>query len=245
MPRVLGEPMSKFLLLHGAASTGWLWHRVAAELHDAGYESVSPDLPSADPAADLHTYLDVAHSAADQFGSAPITVVAQSMAGLMAPVLATQRPVERIVLVTAMIPRPGETGMEWWEATGQPEAQRAYLEALGFSADDAQNPEIVFVHDFDDELKAESFNHVTDQQAGPMQTPSPFDTWPQVPTHVIAAESDRFFPLEFMRQQSLERLGMVPDVIPGGHFAMLTQASALVRLLVQYQSGEKISAMAH
>ncbi|GAA4473426.1 alpha/beta fold hydrolase [Enteractinococcus fodinae] len=228
--------MANFLLLHGAASTGWLWHRVTPELHQAGHATVAPNLPCADATADLHTYLDVACTAAATFGDASLTVVAQSLAGLMVPALVARLPVDRIVLVAAMIPRPDETGMQWWQATGQQQAQRAYLESLGFSADDAQDPEVVFIHDFDEDLKAESIHHVPEQHPGPLQTPVEFESWPQVPTHVIAAEADRLFPLDFMRQQAMDRLGIEPDVIPGGHLAPLTQPTALGRLLLQYQS---------
>ena len=228
--------MANFLLLPGAASTGWLWHRVAAELHQAGHATVTPDLPCADATADLQTYRDVACSAAERFGQAPLTVVAQSLFGLMTPALAIRLSVARIVLVAAMIPRPNETGMHWWMATGQEQAQRAYLESLIFSAGDAQNPAIVFIYDFDDQLKAKSIHHVPEQHPGPLKTPVVFESWPNVPTHVIAAEADRLFPLEFMRQQAMDRLGIEPDVIPGGHLAPLTQPTALGRLLLQYQS---------
>jgi pimeloyl-ACP methyl ester carboxylesterase len=56
-----------------------------------------------------------------------------------------------------------------------------------------------------------------------------------VPTHVIAARDDRLFPLTFMHRQAHHRLGVTPDVIPGGHYAALTQSSALTHLLMQYQ----------
>lgn len=230
--------MSKFLLLHGAASTGWFWHRVVAQLHRAGHETAVPDLPCAEVTADLHSYVEVACEAAAQFGSAPITVVAQSMSGLMTPVIAHRRPVERIVLLAAMIPRSKETGLQWWEATGHAEAQRDYLESLGFSASDVQNPEVVFVHDFDERLKVESLNHAPEQYSGPLETPVPFEVWPDVPTHVIAPAADRFFPLEFMRKLALDRLGLEVDVIPGGHAAALTQSAALVQQLLRYQSTE-------
>lgn len=127
--------------------------------------------------------------------------------------------------------------MQWWQATGQPEAQRDYLEDLGFSARDAENPEIVFIHDFEADLKAESLQHLPHQFPTPMEAPAPFQKWPAVPTHVIAAAADRLFPLEFMRGQALDRLGIVIDVIPGGHLAPLTQPSALVQLLIQYETG--------
>ena len=226
--------MSGFLLLHGASSTGWLWHRVEAELRRSGHETVAPDLPCSDPKADLNTYVDVACDAVTPFGDEPVVVVAQSMAGLIAPVVATRRPVEMIVLVAGMIPRPGETGMKWWEATGQAAAQREHLDALGFAGCDPLDPEIVFIHDFDPQLKAESIAHVPIQHPGPLSTPCPFDVWPSIPTHVIAAESDRLFPLEFMRSQAMDRLGLGVDVIPGGHLAALTQPKELVGLLSQY-----------
>lgn len=229
--------MPGFLLLHGASSTGWLWHGVEAELNRAGHRTVAPDLPCADPEAGLDTYVDVACEAAASLGDDPVVVVAQSMAGLVAPVVAMRRPVERIVLVAAMIPRPGETGMEWWEATGQPAAQREHLDGLGFAGCDPLDPEIVFVHDFDPRLKAESVAHVPDQQPGPLSAPCPLGAWPSVPTHVVAAEADRLFPLEFMRRQALDRLGVDVDTIPGGHLAALTRPRELADLLARYVSG--------
>lgn len=227
--------MSAFLLLHGASSTGWLWHRVEAELQSAGHRTVAPDLPCSDPNAELVTYVDVACDAAERFGDEPVVVVAQSMAGLMAPVVASRRPVARIVLVAAMIPLPGETGREWWAAPGQAAAQRAYLDALGFAGCDPLDPEIVFVHDFDPELKAESMVHVPSQQPGALSTPCPFDAWPSVPTHVIAAESDRLFPLELMRRQARERLDVEVDTVPGGHLAALTQPKEVADFLLRYE----------
>ena len=226
--------MANFLLLHGASSTGWIWHRVAGALRASGHDVAAPDLPCADPEADLHTYIDVAMSAADRFGDDRVVVVAQSMAGLFAPVLPFRRPVAQIVLVAAMIPRPGESGFDWAASSGSQEAQATYLAQLGLADRDPFDPELIFVHDFDDALKAESAQHVPSQTMGPLQTPSPFLAWPEVPTHVVAATEDRFYPLDFMRAQAHDRLGVEPDTIPGGHLALLSQAPALAALLHGY-----------
>jgi hypothetical protein len=43
-----------------------------------------------------------------------VVLVAQSLAGFTAPLVAARRPVDAIVLVAAMVPAPGETGVEWW-----------------------------------------------------------------------------------------------------------------------------------
>lgn len=227
--------MIGYLLLHGASSTGWMWHRVEVLLQEAGHRTAAPDLPSADPEADLHAYANVAYAAAAALGDDPIVVVAQSMAGLHAPLLPARRSVARLVLLNAMIPKPGETGMEWWAATGHQAAQRSYLDSIGLAGCDPMEPAIVFAHDLDDELKRASAGHLSDQQSTPLETPSPLLEWPDVPTHVIAAADDRFFPVDFMRRQAADRLGLPVDIIRGSHSAALTQPRALVDLLLRYE----------
>ena len=51
-------------------------------------------------------------------GRRPIVLVAQSMGGFTAPLVCERVPVELLILVNAMVPRPGETFHEWWTATG-------------------------------------------------------------------------------------------------------------------------------
>lgn len=104
--------MTGYLLLHGASSTGWMWHRVEPLLQNAGHSTIAPDLPNADPEAGLQTYAEVAYAASEPLGEEPIVIVAQSMAGLYAPLLPALRPVARLVLLNAMIPKPGESGAE-------------------------------------------------------------------------------------------------------------------------------------
>ena len=228
--------MTNYLLLHGAASTGWIWHRVEAGLREHGHHVAAPDLPCADPAAGLEAYSQTALDAARVFGSEPVVVVAQSLAGMIAPVVATRRPVSRIVLVAAMIPVPGESANGWAAATGQPQAQEALLARLGIPLEDRFDPELIFVHDLDPVLKAESARHVPEQQVTPTMDPCPIAEWPAVPTHVIAATDDRFFPLEFMQRQARERLGIEPDTIPGGHLAVLSHGPHLVEKLLALAS---------
>ncbi len=226
--------MASFLLLHGASSTGWLWHRVRPLLADRGHDSVAPDLPCEDPDAGLVDYLDAACAAVADELDAPVIVVAQSMAGLIAPLIPARRPVRGIVLVAAMIPVPGETGGEWWVATGQPDAQQQYLAEQGVRPPDPFDPEAIFVHDFPEALKTASLAHVVDQQVKIMAEPSPLTGWPAVPTLVVAAADDRLFPLPFMRAQAADRLHLEPVVIPGGHLAALTQPIALAHQLDRF-----------
>jgi len=54
-------------------------------------------------------------------------------------------------------------------------------------------------------------------------------------TRVVSGRDDRFFPVEFQRRVSLERLGVTPNVLPGGHLVALSNPVGLVGLLESYQ----------
>ena len=223
--------MSTYALLPGAGGESWYWHRVVPLLRDAGHEVVAPDMPAGDDSAGLADYADVV---ADAVGDrSPVVVVAQSMAGLYAPLVCGRVDVERIVLVAPMIPAPGETGGDWWAASGQLAAQRALDEREARDPDAPFDPVATFLHDLpanvlDDALAREA----PDQSGRPLADPWPLDSWPDVPTRVIAGRHDRLFPLEFMRELARDRIGVEAEVIESGHLPALAKPDDLVRLLL-------------
>src|SRR5688572_23642642 len=108
--------MATYVLIPGAGSGPWYWHRVTPQLEALGHEVVAVDLPVDDDSAGLAEYTDVALDAIGDRGGDGLVLVAQSMGGFTAPLVAARRPADLLVLVAAMVPRPGETGAEWWEA---------------------------------------------------------------------------------------------------------------------------------
>ena len=108
--------MATFVCIHGAGGGASSWDLVAAELRAAGHDVVAMDLPCDDDAAGLAEYTDaVVEAIGDRRDD--LVLVAQSLGGFTAPLVADRVPVELIVLVTAMIPAPGETGGDWWGNT--------------------------------------------------------------------------------------------------------------------------------
>ncbi|MPY93973.1 MAG: alpha/beta hydrolase, partial [Acidimicrobiia bacterium] len=156
--------MATYILIPGAGSGPWYWHRVAPLLEVLGHDVVAVDLPVDDDSAGLAEYTDVVVEAIGD--RAEVVLVAQSMAGFTAPLVADRRPVDLLVLVAAMVPKPGETGVEWWEATGQGEAMRAQAVQDGRDPDD-DDPASLFVHDVPPEVAAEIPAHVRDSRAPP------------------------------------------------------------------------------
>jgi len=234
--------MSTYALIHGAGSDSFYWHWVTPLLEARGHSVVAPDLPSEDETAGLEEYTDVVVDAiGDRAGLGDLIVVAQSMGGFTAPLVAARVPVELIVMVAAMVPLPGESPGDWWENTGWNEARRVDAERLGVPPDAPFDPKRDFFNGVSDDVVAEVFSRGEKQQAGkPFEKPWPLDAWPAVPTRFLLCRDDRFFPAEFQRRVVKERLGIVPDEIDGGHLPAFGRPEELVERLEAYRASPAV-----
>lgn len=222
-----------FVLVPGAGGQAWYWHRVVAELEARGHTAIAVDLPADDASADLDAYADTIVEAAA--GREGIVLVAQSMGGFSAPLACDRLSVSLLVLVNAMIPRPGETGGEWWEATGQAQAAREFAAAQGRDPTGDLDLMDVFFHDVPAQVIEEAMAAgEPDQSDTPFAQPFPLDRWPDVPTRVVASRDDRLFPVEFQRPVAIDRLGILPDEVPGGHLVALAHPVPLVDQIEAY-----------
>jgi pimeloyl-ACP methyl ester carboxylesterase len=59
--------MATYVLIHGASSDSWYWHRVMPELRERGDDVVAPDLPCNGDAAGLAEYADAVVDAMTAF----------------------------------------------------------------------------------------------------------------------------------------------------------------------------------
>jgi pimeloyl-ACP methyl ester carboxylesterase len=242
--------MATFVLLPGAGSTSWYWHLVEPELRARGHDTLAVDLPVGDERAGLGDYAEAAVTAVER--AVPdrddLVVVAQSMGAFTAPVLATRVPTRMIVLVAPMTPAPGESPGEWWANTGHEQARREAQDAVdtqdtedtedtedagGAPADD-WHPATMFLHDVPPDVAAQSAEHVVEQAGRPFADPWPLEAWPDVPTRVLLCRQDRLFPASFQRRLAVERLGITPDEMDGGHLPALARPVELAARLSAY-----------
>lgn len=228
--------MATYILVPGADGSAWYWHLVVPELRERGHTVVTVDLPSDDSAgldAFADAIVDAVRSAALEL-DAPVVLVAQSLGGFSAPLVCERLPVNRIVLVNAMVPRPGETAGEWWDNTGQAAARSAYAEATGRGADAEFDVLTDFFHDVPPAVTEAA---MAAPQAGPpaalFTQPWPLAAWPDLPTRFLQGRDDRFFPLEFQREVVRERLGIDVEVLPGGHLPALSRPRELAAELLK------------
>jgi hypothetical protein len=221
--------MATFVLIHGAADSGWFWHLVEAELRGRGHDTVAPDLPCDDDAAGLAEHTDAVVGAVGD--RTDLVVVAQSFGGFTAPLVCDRVPADLLVLLAGMVPAPGEAPDDWSANTGFAQARREQEERDGPAPDDDI---ALFFHDVPPDLAAEAMRRARHQSDTPGKRPWPLPAWPNVPTRFLLCRDDRFFPAEFLRRVVRDRLGFTPDEIDGGHCVALSRPRELADRLEAY-----------
>lgn len=229
--------MATYVLIHGASSDSWYWHRVVPLLRARGHDVIAPDLPIGEDSAGLAEYRDtVLDAIGDRSDGGDLIVVAQSMGGFTAPLVCERVPVQLLVLVAAMVPAPGESGAQWWVNTGYADAKREQDERDGRPPDAGLDLMTAFFNDVPPEVVEEAFARgELPQSDAPFKHPWPLDAWPDVPTKFLLCREDRFFPAEFMRRVVPARLGIVPDEMDSGHLPALAHPDELVERLEAYR----------
>lgn len=209
-----------FVLIHGGSSSSWDWHLVSPLLRELGHEVIAVDLPIEDVANGVGEYADAVVAACGDRSN--VVVVAHSWGGLVAPIVSSRMETELLVLVSAMVPLPGEAPNDWWAASG-------------FTGLEGADPEAdVFLNGVPAELAEECTVRGREQAGVRDGEPSPLKAWPDVPTRFLLCRDDLFFPPAFVRGMVRERLGITPDEIDGGHMVALGNPRGLAERLHQY-----------
>jgi pimeloyl-ACP methyl ester carboxylesterase len=217
-----------FVLIPGAGGMAWNWHRVTPLLIAAGHQAIAVDLPGDDQSAGLPVYAELVSAAMN--GHDEVMLVAFSLGGFTAPLVAGRPEVSGLVLVNAMIPVPGETAGAWWDNTGALQARLDAATAAGYSPD--FDEALYFLHDVPAEVLSDEEGQPRPEADAVFGSVCDFSEWPAVPVKVVAGADDRFFPVEFQRRVARERLGVAADVLPGGHLITLAQPQAVADYLL-------------
>jgi pimeloyl-ACP methyl ester carboxylesterase len=162
-----------------------------------------------------------------------VILVAQSLAGFTAPLVCTRASVRVLVFVNAMIPKPGETAGAWWDATGAVAARKKAAASRGYATE--FDVATYFLHDVPQDVLRAGPEQQREEADTVFGEPCRFEHWPDIPIHILAGRDDRFFPIEFQRRVSRERLGKEVEEIPGGHLVALSNPEGLSERLLAYE----------
>lgn len=207
------------MLIHGGGGSAWDWHLVVPELRALGHDSVAVDLPSEDEFAGWSEYVDSVVAALGD--RRDVVAVGHSLGGFTAPLVCARISVEKLVLVAAMIPAPGELFSDWWANVSYP-------------GSGAKDDDEVFYHDVPAALAREAKRRARNESSRALREPWPLTAWPDAPTSYLACRDDRMFPLAWARRHARERLGIEADEIDGGHYLPLSRPRELTERLDAY-----------
>ena len=222
--------MATFVFVPGAGGSAWYWHRVVPLIERAGHEAVAVELPAADPDKGIHAYADIV---VDAIGSRrDVALVAQSLGGFTAALVAERVRLARLVFVNAMIPTPGEAAGDFGEHTGSSSAREAAAREGGYAVE--FDNDTYFFHDVPNEIAKALETHERPEAAASFAEAADFERWPDVPILVVVGKDDRLFPHEFQVRVARERLGEAARVVelPGGHLIALSRPRELVDCLL-------------
>jgi pimeloyl-ACP methyl ester carboxylesterase len=214
------------VLIHSTGQSARGWDRLISELEARGARGHAVDLPNDRPellAQDYASFL------ADHYGDLdnPI-VLAHSGSGPLLPAAATALGAQRQVWLAAWVPHP----------------------SLSFIGDVRAHKEEAFDPDWigqdptvDDDAAIQFVYHDCDAetQAWALTTRRPFfpeaayneaiALEPAIPSTYILALEDRTIRPEWQRKMALERLGVEPIQLPGGHCPNVSRPTHLAEIL--------------
>ena len=227
--------MTTFALIHGAWHGAWCWDPLVPELERRGHRAVAVDLPCDDPAA---TTMDNAKRVADSVADTDddVVVVGHSLGGITAVVVPLLRPVRKVVLLAALVPRPGRSLGEVMasEPDTITEEFNAVPRHVGEGGAVSWDPAVAaqfFYRACDSTTAQWAASKLRTQTWTTSREPCPLDKWPDCELTSIICTEDELLRPEWSRRIAHEVLGIEPVELPGGHFPMLAIPSQLAEAL--------------
>jgi pimeloyl-ACP methyl ester carboxylesterase len=222
------------VLIHGSFHGPWCWDLVRPHLEQRGHRVIAVDLPIAEPGRGAADYANVVIAATGD-STVPV-IVAHSMGGLVAPLVAAQREVRSLIFLAAFLPKPGtsaqaQRGAEPIDPPVLPStAQWTDLgdNIWGIGPDTAAE---LMYSDVPEETRDWAIRHLRPQCYDVIHEETPLTAWPDVKSGVIVCEDDRAINPEWVRSAARDRLGVDAVGIPGAHSPFLARPAELAELI--------------
>jgi pimeloyl-ACP methyl ester carboxylesterase len=226
--------MTTFALIHGGELGGWLWEPVIRELEARGHRAVAPDMPREEPDAGAREYAQAVLDSLDGSDD-DVIVVGHSLGGLTVPVVASLRPVRRMVFVGALVPAPGQVFTEFLAT--QTGAVTSMPEPAAYDERGLRKPRTwevarpLYMHDLPEDLARSAWRRMGPQNGKIYNEPSPMERWPDVPSTYVLLTDDQALGHDWLRRVARERLGVEVVEIPGSHMGFVADPVPLAEVL--------------
>lgn len=164
-------------------------------------------------------------------------MVAHSISGLCAPVIATLYPLRRMVFVGGLLPVPGQSFVEHLGANpdaitfAEPEEQGAG--PFGLTWESVREG---FYHDCPEPLARRAFDELRNQSFTVFTERCPIDRWPDTPSTYVLMRDDRAVGKSWARRNAAGRVGARIVELDGGHSPFFARPAELSAVLLRSAS---------
>jgi len=228
--------MTTFALVHGGWHGAWCWERLGPLLTGRGHDVVAMDLPCDDGSADFEDYADVVCAALTGRDD-DVVLVGHSLGGHTIPIVATRRPVCRLIYLCSVLPKLGSSLLD--QIVAEPDmANPAYFGAL--SDPDERTCQVWadldlarkhLYADCDDATANAAIKRLRPQALYPISLPHPLAELPDVPSTYIVCTDDQMVNRDWSVRTARERLGADVIELPGSHSPFLSRPQQLADTL--------------
>ncbi|MDG4669400.1 alpha/beta hydrolase [Mycobacterium sp. 236(2023)] len=232
--------MTVFVLLHGGMHNASCWSAVDVELRRHGHRTAVPDLPVDDDSAGALQWARAAAAEIDNvIGDSPqdIVAVAHSISGLCLPVLATLRPVRRMVFVGGLLPVPGQSFAEHLgtnpDAITFPQPEGVGTGPFGLTWEAVREG---FYHDCPEDIARQAFQEMRHQSFAVFVEQCPISAWPSTPSTYFLLRDDRAVGAAWARRNAVNRIGADIVEIEGGHSPFFSRPVELAAALAEWEA---------
>jgi pimeloyl-ACP methyl ester carboxylesterase len=164
-----------------------------------------------------------------------VVVVGHSLGGLTIPLVAADRPVQRMVFLAAFIPIPGKAFRDQFSEPGMfPPSDESTFPVIGDDGLMSWPPERAIpalMPDLEREAAMRAARSLRRQAGTPHGEVCPLETWPAVPSSYILCRQDTQVGADWARRAARERLGTEAIEVDGGHMLMIGRPDELTRTL--------------
>lgn len=173
------------------------------ELEARGRRAIAADLPCGDEDAGAADYAAlVAQTLANE---EEVVLIAHSLGGLTAPLVAELRPVREIIFIAGLLPTPGQSLRD--QQAIEPEMMFPYrggppgLRERFFNRCQAEDADW-------------AMRHIRRQALRPYNEVTPLRAWPEIPVRYLVCGRDQAVNPAWGRKVAQTRLGIEPEELP-------------------------------
>ena len=225
---------SDIVLVHGSYHGAWCWDLLRPELEALGHRVITTDMPISEPGLGAADYAAAVEQALDS-SPAPV-IVGHSMGGLVIPLIAAHRPVERLIFLAAFLPLPGKSAADQRASEPidnlKPPKTAEWTDfgnnVWGVGPNTATE---LFFPDVTDETAQWATSRLRPQCYDVMSEVTPMAEWPDVPCSSIVCSADSAINPGWVRAAARDRLGVEAVEIGGAHSPFLSRPAELAAII--------------